>query len=296
MRHIRTFGRLVGLVAVLGMASVAAGESLTEQQIGRQIERRLSADAFSNVKVSVHTSVVSLSGTVPSLWAQEAAIAKVLDLADVSWVVSDLEIERAESDLAIAERIQKQLARASIPGPRSRNASVDIEEAMYRYSSNSFYGIFDFLDSSIDDGVVTLTGYATLEAKKGHMVELVSRVQGVREIQNQIEVLPVSGFEDRLRASLARQIYGGVVKSHARNAAHLHIIVDHLHVTLAGTAFSEVERRQAEHIARQTFGVRSVQNNLDIELNDEKRRGNAVGTPVASSATTSTPAWSVPHE
>ena len=117
IRHIRTFGRLVGLVAVLGMASVAAGESLTEQQIGRQIERRLSADAFSNVKVSVHTSVVSLSGTVPSLWAQEAAIAKVLDLADVSWVVSDLEIERAESDLAIAERIQKQLGARLDPWP-----------------------------------------------------------------------------------------------------------------------------------------------------------------------------------
>ncbi len=65
--HIRTLGLLAGLIAVLGMASIAAGASLTDQQIGRQIERRLSDDEFSNVNVSVQASVVSLSGTVPSL-------------------------------------------------------------------------------------------------------------------------------------------------------------------------------------------------------------------------------------
>ncbi len=264
--HIRTVGLLVGLIAVLGMASIAAGQPLTELQIGRQVERRLSEDAFSNVTVSVQASVVSLSGTVPSLWAKEAAIAKVLDLADVTSVESDLEIERAESDLAIAEQISKQLRRASIPGPRGPRVGADINEAIYHHASNSFYSIFDYVNGSIDDGVVTLTGYVTHEVKKDNMVELVSRVQGVREIQNQIEVLSVSGFDDQLRASLARQIYGNVLTPHMRNAAPLHIIVDHLRVTLAGTVFSEVEKRQAEHIARQTFGVLSVQNNLDVEL------------------------------
>ena len=97
--HIRTVGLLAGLIAVLGMASIAAGASLTDQQIGRQIERRLSKDAFRNVNVSVQASVVSLSGTVPSLWAKEAALAKARELADVTSVVSDaLDIERAESD------------------------------------------------------------------------------------------------------------------------------------------------------------------------------------------------------
>ena len=252
---------------MLGIASIAAGQSLTEQQIGRQIERLLSADAFSNVNVSVQASVVSLNGTVPSLWAQEAAIAKVLDLADVTSVVNDLEIERAESDLAIAEQISKQLRRASIPGPRGTRAGADINEAIYSHASNSFYSIFDYVDSWIDDGVVILTGYVTHEDKADNMVELVSRVQGVREIQNQIEVLPVSGFDNQLRASIARRIYGDVLTPHVRIAAPLHIIVDHLRVTLAGTVFSEVEKRRAEHIARQTFGVLSVQNNLDVELN-----------------------------
>ena len=341
-RHIRTFGLLAGLIAVLGMASIAAGASLTDEQIGRQIERRLSEDGFRNVNVSIQASVVSLSGTVPSLWTKEAALAKARELADVTSVVSDaLDIERAESDGAIAEQLGRKIQRVSIPGPRAtarstapgiaesqvppgrfgrlgadfgtglgrfgggfghpgsrfgRNhfdrgvrpdgfgidggasfdlrqslggvgprAGADIEEAISGHTSNSFYGIFDYVDGWIDDGVVTLTGYVTHEYKAGRMVELVSRVQGVREIQNQIEVLPVSSFDDRLWASLARHIYGDVLTPHVRIAAPVHIIVDNLHVTLAGTVFSEVEKRQAEHGARQTFGVLSVQNNLEVQ-------------------------------
>ncbi len=347
--HIRTFGLLVGLIAVLGMTSIAAGESLTDQQIGRQIERRLSEDAFGNVNVSVQASVVSLSGTVSSLWAKEEAIAEARELEDVESVVSDaLEIERAESDLAIAEQIGKQIRRVSIPGPlsaarpgvssppgvaestrprssfnhhgpgfgfddhrfgfdqhgsdfglghheddtgdtefhRDRHGDhrrpgfgsghsgfgtdaqfrADIEEALYGHTGNSFYGIFDYVGGSIDDGVVTLTGYVTNEYKAGKMVELVSRVEGVREIQNQIEVLPVSSFDDQLRVSIATQIYGDVLMPHMRIRARLHIIVDHLRVTLVGTVFSEVEKRRAEHIARQIPGVLSLQSNLEVEL------------------------------
>ena len=181
--HIRTLGLLVGLIAVLGMASIAAGESLTDQQIGRQIERRLSfsEDAFNDVNVSVQASVVSLSGTVPSLWAKKEAIAEARAVESVESVVSDaLEIERAESNLAIAEQIGKQVRRVSIPGPHGPRAGADIERAIYGHTGNSFYGIFDYVDGRIDDGVVTLTGYVTHEYKAGKMVELVSRVQGVR--------------------------------------------------------------------------------------------------------------------
>ena len=119
--HIRTVGLIVGLIAVLGMASIAAGESLTDQQIGRQIERRLSEDAFSNVNVSVQASVVSLSGTVPSLWPKEAALAKARELAEVTSVVTDaLDIERTESDRAIAEHLGKRSGGSQSPARRPR--------------------------------------------------------------------------------------------------------------------------------------------------------------------------------
>ncbi len=257
-----------GLVAVLAVTTSSADTPLSVAQIKSQVERRLSKDeALQSVQVSVQECVVSLSGTVPSLWAKKEAIAEARALEDVESVVSDaLEIERAESDLAIADQIGKQIRRVSIPGPHGPRAGADIEEAIYGHTGNSFYGIFDYVNGWIDDGVVTLTGYVTHEYKAGKMVELVSRVQGVREMQNQIEVLPVSSFDDRLRASIARRIYGNVLMPHMRIAAPLHIIVNNLRVTLAGTVFSEVEKRQAEHITRQTFGVLSLQNNLEVEL------------------------------
>ena len=194
-QHIRAFGLLVGLVAVLGMASVAAGESLTDEQIRHQTEHRLSGDMFHNVAVSVQASVVSLSGSVPSLWAKTKAIAEAQELADVTSVVSDtLHIERAESDRALAERIEKRIRRVTIP------------------------------------------------------------------------VLPASTFDNELRAHIARQIYGNVLRPHVSTAAPVHIIVIRLRVTLAGTVLSGVEKLKAEIGARHVFGVLSVQNNLRTEF------------------------------
>ncbi len=116
--HVHPFGLLVGLVAVLAVASIAAAAPLSEMQISRQIANRLSRDdALENVTVSVQESVVRLSGTVPSPWAKTKAIAEAGELEDVTTVVSDaLDIERAESDRAIVEQIAKDIWRVSIPG------------------------------------------------------------------------------------------------------------------------------------------------------------------------------------
>jgi hyperosmotically inducible protein len=80
-------------------------------------------------------------------------------------------------------------------------------------------------------------------------------------------VLPVSIQDDRLRTSLARQIYLDPVFS--RYAVHvnppIHIVVERGRVTLTGAVNSQVERQKAEMIARQTFGVFGVENRLRID-------------------------------
>ena len=120
-QHVRAFGLLVGLVAVLAVASIAAAAPLSDLQISRQIENRLSNDdVLENVTVSVQESVVRLSGTVPSLWAKTKAIAAAREFEDVTTVVSDaLDIERAESDPRYrrADR-ERHLARCN-PRPRA---------------------------------------------------------------------------------------------------------------------------------------------------------------------------------
>ena len=121
--------------------------------------------------------------------------------------------------------------------------------------------------STIDGGVVALSGYVTHRYKADKVALLVSRVHGVKEIQNQIAVLPSSTFDDRLRFELAKNIYGNSLfwNDAIRIIPPIRIIVDNLHVTLTGVVFSEVEKRVAADIVQQTVGVLTFRNNLEVE-------------------------------
>ncbi len=144
---------------------------------------------------------------------------------------------------------------------------TELHEALYSLRGNAFYGIFDSVDGWVDDGVVVLTGSVTHEYKANRVGRLVSRVHGVKEIQNQIEVLPASTLDNRLRVELAKNIYGNPLfwNYAIQNNPPVRIIVNNLHITLAGVVFSEVERRVAADIVQHTVGVLTFRNNLAIE-------------------------------
>jgi hyperosmotically inducible periplasmic protein len=129
------------------------------------------------------------------------------------------------------------------------------------------YTIFDDVNISVDHGVATLSGRVTMPYKAKDIGRLVSRVDGVVEVNNELSVLPVSIHDDRLRSSIARQIYRDPVFS--RYAIHvnppIHIVVERGRVTLTGWVNSQVERQKAEFIARSTFGVFNVENRLQID-------------------------------
>ncbi len=129
------------------------------------------------------------------------------------------------------------------------------------------YTIFDDIAIGVDNGVATLYGRVTMPYKAKELARIASRVDGVVEVNNEIGVLPVSIQDDRLRTSLARQIYLDPVFS--RYAVHvnppIHIVVERGRVTLTGAVNSQVERQKAEMIARQTFGVFGVENRLRID-------------------------------
>jgi hyperosmotically inducible protein len=70
------------------------------------------------------------------------------------------------------------------------------------------YTIFDDINGTVEHGVVTLTGKVTMPFKRNDVQQLVSRIDGVQSVNNQIEVLPTSIFDDQLRSRIARAIYG----------------------------------------------------------------------------------------
>src|SRR5688500_8338780 len=81
----------------------------------------------------------------------------------------------------------------------------DVAKQVNRYFN---FTVFDTVSASIDNGVVTLTGKVTMPYKVDDLTRRVSRVAGVTSVVNQIEVLPVSRFDDELRLRIARAIYG----------------------------------------------------------------------------------------
>ena len=137
------------------------------------------------------------------------------------------------------------------------------------------FSIFDSVHAEFDQGVVTLSGKVTMPYKRTEIAKRVAEVRGVREIRNQIEVLPVSSYDDELRFRIARAIYGNsnFWAYASMTNPPIHIIVERGRVTLEGVVNSEVDRMLARSIAG-SFNAFSVTNNLrtDAEARAELER------------------------
>lgn len=137
------------------------------------------------------------------------------------------------------------------------------------------FTIFDSVNAQVEDGVVTLTGKVTMPYKRDDIATRVSRVNGVREVRNELTVLPVSQFDDELRLRIARAIYGNSSFWTYGSMVNppIHIVVENGRVTLEGVVNSNVDRMLARSIAS-SFGAFSVTNNLktDAEITQELER------------------------
>ena len=128
---------------------------------------------------------------------------------------------------------------------------------------------------SSDEGVVTLSGKVTMPFKRDDIARRVARLNGVREVNNMIEVLPVSIHDDELRYRIARAIYGNSAFWNYAAMANppIHVIVERGRVTLEGVVNTNVERMLARSLAG-SFGAFSVTNNLktDAEVKSDLER------------------------
>jgi hyperosmotically inducible protein len=134
------------------------------------------------------------------------------------------------------------------------------------------YSVFDDVNIAVNQGVVTLTGKVTMPYKAKDIERRVARVEGVRQVRNQLEVLPVSFFDDELRYRIARAIYNNPAFWQYASMSNppIHIIVDGGHVTLTGVVQNNVERMLARSLAM-SFDAFSVDNKLktDAEVKAE---------------------------
>jgi hyperosmotically inducible protein len=130
-----------------------------------------------------------------------------------------------------------------------------------------YYGVFDNLAFRVDGGTVTLLGQVSRPTLKSDAENVVKDVEGVEKVVNNIEVLPTSPNDDRIRLAAYRAIYGhSTLNRYALQAVPpIHIIVNNGNITLEGVVASEMDKNIANMQARSVPGAFNVTNNLRVD-------------------------------
>jgi|SRR5579864_7382374 len=130
-----------------------------------------------------------------------------------------------------------------------------------------YYGVFDNLVYKVDGYDVTLMGQVTRPTLKSEAENVVKRIEGVEHVKNEIEVLPLSPNDERIRRATYRAIYGqtGLDRYALQAVPPIHIIVKNGNVTLEGVVANEGDKNLAGIRANGVSGVFSVKNNLRVE-------------------------------
>jgi hyperosmotically inducible protein len=130
-----------------------------------------------------------------------------------------------------------------------------------------FYSVFDNLQYRVDGDKVTLVGQVNTPTLKSDAEYAVKHIEGVEAVDNQLEILPTSFFDDRIRSATFRSIYSfASLQMYAvRSVPPIHIIVNNGHVTLEGSVATEADKDVAGIRANTVPGVFSVTNNLRVD-------------------------------
>ncbi len=129
-----------------------------------------------------------------------------------------------------------------------------------------YLDVFDYLAYKVDGYNVTLMGQVTRPTLKSDADNVVKKIEGVEHVDNQIEVLPLSPNDNRLRVRLFNSIYGyPPMQKYALGVQKpIRIIVKNGHVTLEGVVDNETDKNIASVRANSVSGVFSVTNNLQV--------------------------------
>ena len=157
--------------------------------------------------------------------------------------------------------------------PLNNTKQVEVEVPLAREVRHDlvmlpFYNVFDNLTFQITGkNDVTLGGEVTQPVVKGDAFNAIRRIEGIGKVTNDIQVLPLSPYDNHLRIALFRRIYStpGLDLYALRAVPTIHIIVKHGNVTLVGAVGNNMDKNLAGIVANEVPGVFSVTNNLTVD-------------------------------
>ena len=143
-----------------------------------------------------------------------------------------------------------------------------IQKVRHKLLMLPYYGVFDDLGFRVSSGTVTLLGEVTRPSLKDDAGGAVKGIPGVVTVVNNIEVLPLSPNDDRIRIDAYRAVYGDASLSirYAYSAAPaIHIIVKNGHIRLEGVVTTLMDKNLAGVRANGVHGAFEVDNQLQVE-------------------------------
>jgi osmotically-inducible protein OsmY len=231
------------VVVLLLMIAAPVAAAVSDAELTRNIQRQLSSLDYGSRRpvVSVSGGVVTLTGTVVSLWLKEETVNRILKVQGIESVMSELTIAKAESDAKLAEEVINTIRR-------------------YAY-----FTVYDDFQGRVRNGIVYLGGAVTDPKKLSDVVERVAKVKGVQAIDNKVTVLPANQSDDRLRVTIANAIYQlPEFERYSMADPPIHVIVDRGHVTLVGAVRADIEKRKALEAARFVYGVLALEDKIQL--------------------------------
>lgn len=155
------------------------------------------------------------------------------------------------------------------PDDRSTRIQMQlVEEVRHQLLTLPYYGIFDWLDGVVEpDGKVILRGQVVRPTTKDDAEARVKHLESVKSVVNQIEVLPLSTFDDETRRATYRRLAseGSLTKYFFQAVPPIHIIVQNGRITLKGVVDSAMDSQLAYTAANSVPNVFEVKNELRVE-------------------------------
>jgi hyperosmotically inducible periplasmic protein len=233
----------VGLLSV-GLAAQTASARYDSDIQSRVTQQLTKKQEFRHLQAGTEDGIVTLSGTVDLYQQKLDAAKKVRKMDLVQGVRNLIAVSSSAPDAEVQAKLERKL----------------------HYDRMGYDNQFNFVDVSVKNGAATLTGATRNDVGRDSALWIANNMPGVNDVVDNIKVLPVSGFDDRIRISAVRAIYRDpALGRYASDPAKpIRIVVDNGKLSLYGTVATAMDKQIAGMRAHQVFGAFSVENNLEV--------------------------------
>jgi hyperosmotically inducible protein len=228
------------------LAVPAAFAQSNDAELQQAVQKALHGSQFKNVQESVQNGTVTLTGSVDVVASKLAADQKVHHVKGIQAVSNQIQVSGAEIP---DQELQAKLNKA-ITSELWGNVPVQ----------------FQAIGVQVQNGVATVSGHAAGPVAAADAMAVVENTKGVKDVIDDLQVDPVSDFDDRIRLQEFRAIYGyPMLNQYVMDPAKpIRIQVANGHVTLYGTVDTQAQKNAAGIQANTVPGVFSVTNDLQV--------------------------------